>query len=105
MNDSPAPLSETELANIELWWEPILGPSRFAQARYDIRRLIATVHALQQREQAALTVLRQIEFLPFFHDQCPVCHGWDAKGSGETPRRHTKDCALAKLLKEVPHGD
>lgn len=50
----------------------------------------------------ALEILRSIEFTTVVASKCPVCLGWNAAGSGETPRTHTKNCQLAALLKRHP---
>lgn len=43
-------------------------------------------------------ILQQIEFNP--HGYCPVCNGWNVDPErGSTPKVHTADCKLARLMK------
>ena len=48
---------------------------------------------------AAFTILKQLEFGNAVNGhKCLICVGWDVGPNGETPRVHTKDCPLGKLL-------
>lgn len=91
--------------------------SKLMDAKGEASRLRAKLAAAEKERDAALarvaTLAAMLERLQFSHGpgglikkpdgKCPVCLGWDSSpnGLGETRMRHTKDCALASLLKGV----
>lgn len=48
----------------------------------------------------AEALLKNLEFLRFFNQKCPVCFGWNASPQGETPRAHQTGCPLNAFLRE-----
>lgn len=50
----------------------------------------------------ALEILRGIEFTTVVANKCPLCWGWEPKGSGETERHHNATCRLDAILKRNP---
>lgn len=81
-----SPVSEQMLSN---------GP--VAEMLADLRALLDAHATLKTAHTKALGVVLSLEFGG--RDQkCPVCVGWDMSPRGETPLKHTADCALAAVL-------
>lgn len=61
--------------------------------------LMTRFKAIIAERDAAFTILKQLEFGNAVNGQkCLICVGWNVGPNGETPKVHTKDCPLGKLL-------
>lgn len=59
-----------------------------------------TLRRVREHRDEALRVLQAVEFCA--RGKCPVCAGWNCSDAGETDGKHTKDCALNKVLQGQP---